>query len=1549
MKGDFTRSTYDASKQYTQVRHQQGRVQVDADFNEQGDLQLSRERALATHVVGQSGAPKADAGFALSLLGSGEDIAFSPGHYYVSGRQCRIDATTQAAQAVGVGLIQVENLKPDGRPLAARQWIALTGAGGVTYTGRIVSVTQATRRIAVTPDIADIAPFAQASLRRLVTYATQPGLAQSDLIDAAQQNLNVPDGRYAAYLEVWERAVSPLGDPAMREVALGGADTSVRTQLVWQVRLRSVAADAPAPAPKAGDCCAIDGECPALEFPAPTGRLLARAQPDAVSDDPCILGATGGYRRLENQLYRVEIHRGNENGGDATFKWSRENGSVETRWSGQSGNDLQVSSTGRDSHLGFHPGDWIELFDETAELLHLPGTLVRIDAVKEGVLTIAPATADGSTTRADFPLNPRIRRWDMVGLGLGGRGERLVEVPVADEGFLSLESGVQIQFETGKTYRSGDYWILPARTATRDVEWPRDASQKPLWQAPQGIVRHQALLGTFTRTGGTLALHDCRELFPSLSALCASDICYQSGCDLTATNVQDALDALCRARDLRWHNKHLHGHGVVCGLQVFCPAETDLTRRSVRILSGYALDCEGNDLVLEEEASFPLLERVLAHDAQAAQADRWLDATGKGDVCLVVRKGTEGEPVFELRKYDKDSHSLKSRLDDTLLLKFYRECIEGVFKQIQEELTPGPNEANQPAGPKTQLMAALVNLAIQVVDPATGQYVFLSKREHDLLLRFYNRLKSILRDETFCGLYDEAAPFPAYPFSDLAIDTLFGKNHHVRLRARPLTREVYSFGPGLHPTAPSSLVNRYDAETMRLVERIDVNAGAVLAFDAPEPKASTGAVLDIGFSPDGKRIYVTWATRNGDDTLFRQGAFNAKGAISWGPVTNLCGVRMVTLATTEADASAVYAVGQKTVTTNGKSTLLGTGLYRIKPEQPDADPKVLIAFNSAGHLVIAKDGSAFMTAQTGPTTEPKRYNRIRAVTLPLSDNSNPDDINLTDPGEDDIAILPQPTGDGHLVFHVGITQNGKELESYDYPPRRRNVAKLAQLPSTHVRLATLTSRGANVPGRVFVSLEESFTVHMATVTRSGADWQSEYALPTQVSPVAMASHEGEDETLFILNQGSNTITVASGNTLGSRFRFDFDALRAYREQALKAYIDLLAGFLQYLKDCLCEHFLLECPSCGQDDAIELACISIRNNKAYKICNFAGRKYVKSFPAVDWWMSLVPVMPVMRHFLGEFCCMLLPNLFGKVKTTAPARAPNTFGKAKVTSAPARTFSSAGQALNFNSIKSLIGNKFTLFNGAVKSSGASQAVDNLNRSAEVDAAVLNQPTTRATATLEKKGIKVRTAAFDATEAASAPKFTALLRQPNANEELVLHEKDGRVAYYTIENKAASAATAVPGATSGTDGGKDVVTTPAVTLAEFQSLKDAVAVRDKEIAELRLSVQTQNLQLQNVAVLSNRLQLLEGALVQLRPQGGLVVNTNAPAVGAERDVAVSPQNTLILLGDAAKTASPAPAAPIETPAKAASTKAEKTTTAAAKKAATKTNTSKTKGRTK
>ncbi|MDE3084307.1 MAG: hypothetical protein KGJ37_03680, partial [Verrucomicrobiota bacterium] len=66
MKADLSRSTFSQKKHYHDVRLQQGRVQLDADWNEQIDIAAHRVETETLDVVGKCGAPEHNAAFALA-------------------------------------------------------------------------------------------------------------------------------------------------------------------------------------------------------------------------------------------------------------------------------------------------------------------------------------------------------------------------------------------------------------------------------------------------------------------------------------------------------------------------------------------------------------------------------------------------------------------------------------------------------------------------------------------------------------------------------------------------------------------------------------------------------------------------------------------------------------------------------------------------------------------------------------------------------------------------------------------------------------------------------------------------------------------------------------------------------------------------------------------------------------------------------------------------------------------------------------------------------------------------------------------------------------------------------------------------------------------------------------------------------------------------------------------------------------------------------------------------------------------------------------------
>ena len=314
----------------------------------------------------------------------------------------------------------------------------------------------------------------------------------------------LPTRTFLAYLDIWERHVTALDDGRIREVALGGTDTATRSQVVWQVK---IAADGPDGKPWTIRTRAdLEKLWPAVikRFRPDSGTLAAGTADPVDETDPCITPPAAGFRGPENQLYRVEIVNPGP-AGDATFVWSRENGSVVSGWD-QQGNRLTLADPGRDRKRGFEPAHWVELTDDVHELTGTPATFARVTSVEAGVLTVDADTATGPLDSATFRANPKLRRWD-------SDGPQRVEVPAVGDGWIPLEDGVRIRFASDAMYRTGDYWLIPARVLG-GVEWPVVdglAVQRP----PHGVQHHFAPLALFVSGGAAAGFTrvECRYRF----------------------------------------------------------------------------------------------------------------------------------------------------------------------------------------------------------------------------------------------------------------------------------------------------------------------------------------------------------------------------------------------------------------------------------------------------------------------------------------------------------------------------------------------------------------------------------------------------------------------------------------------------------------------------------------------------------------------------------------------------------------------------------------------------------------------------------------------------------------------------------------------------------------------------------------------------------------------------------------------------------------------------------------------------------------------------
>jgi hypothetical protein len=245
------------------------------------------------------------------------------------------------------------------------------------------------------------------------------------------------------------------------------------------------------------------------------GQLSASVADGETSTDPCTISPKSAYRGLENQLYRVEIHRPGKE-GVATFMYSRDNGSVCFPLISLAGGEAEVESLGRDDRHRLRIGDWVEVVYDEVVLRGEPTALAQVIQLDEsaGRVTLAPpdGTAlpvypmrDPMTPPGDAVHHPFLRRWDQRERQ---RGKGSLPKWAADDGALVLMEGVPLPLEDGVLvtfskpapadpahhYQSGDHWLIPARVATADVEWPRTEKGVAIPQAPNGIKHHYAPL-----------------------------------------------------------------------------------------------------------------------------------------------------------------------------------------------------------------------------------------------------------------------------------------------------------------------------------------------------------------------------------------------------------------------------------------------------------------------------------------------------------------------------------------------------------------------------------------------------------------------------------------------------------------------------------------------------------------------------------------------------------------------------------------------------------------------------------------------------------------------------------------------------------------------------------------------------------------------------------------------------------------------------------------------------------------------------------------------
>ncbi|HVR35260.1 MAG TPA: hypothetical protein VMS21_05355, partial [Methylomirabilota bacterium] len=672
----------------------------------------------------------------------------------------------------------------------------------------------------------------------------------------------------------------------------------------------------------------------------------------------------------------------------------------------------------------------------------------------------------------------------------------------------------------------------------------------------------------------------------------------------------------------------------------------------------------------------------------------------------------------------------------------------------------------------------------------------------------------------------------AYPFPNLDIDTVFGKGGLSRVRVRPDGQFAYAFDePG------ASTVYAFDVAKGELAAELTL----------PTVSGMQVAVTDVAFfTAKGKPRVLVAASGNAGSVLVQYDSANHK------PVANgqtiLQGKKITRLAGTPLDTRHLYAAVKR------------EGLFRFNPESFGiADfRQPMAAFNATGHLDVAGPFACATAASSDVQTETDTYDRIALIRIG-NEQADAQFISLNDPdghratGTDGLSMVFSAARTGirlsrraaagdfsqgafaYVTVNAKVNQTQKRLLAVDLLRGTVN-AEIPLGTSGPVRSAPDFNHSF-----LMVSLAEDF--RMLWIDPRTNKVSPAQSLPLQMYPLDLATAPaGRQSMVIAANRVSNTLTLIPGRHIGAEAPLDVSALETYRDNLLAAFFQLLLRLGQQVKDCLCDHLLVDCPVCEDNDLIVLACIEIKTGQVHHVCNFS-RHEVITFPKLKYWLSAVPVIPFVTWGIEKFCCIILSELF----------ADATKGRNDLVSS--RTLGAATERANlvrFSAAASEQLGRMRLLGGHVFESSRAKAVARPAAAAESGvrtAEVLHLSPDAATRTLSDSGVEVaRVAEYDEALGGSAIKdIRDVPTRVQPGEKLNLFTREGKVVFYTIAREEPAVVVGTARAEARPSAGGTVA--PAATRDEMAALKvelDALkkshkaelAARDKELAALKAS---------------------------------------------------------------------------------------------------------------
>jgi hypothetical protein len=445
MASDRARDSFDPARKWRGLVAQQGRVTLEADWNEAAAIQAQSDRLSELDVIGPLGSPHG--GYGVTADGSGSPPSSPPGSGW-------------GPLTVGQGTVYV-----GGTRLDLDQDCQLDGTPQPDW------LDQSTSTVWLAPEAAPS------------SAPTSPPAAPNELV----------------YLLAVEQEVSALEVPELADVALGGPDTMQRLRVLQRfVRWPTFSAD----------CTLAWAEVQAawqtigLNFDRTTMLLGSAAQLE-VSFDPvqpstsaCEPAATGGYLGPENQMIRVQVASVDPDTGVPTIVWGFDNATflyqLSAAGSGSSGFVLTFAKNPVDNYHYPQAGQAVEFLRDAAAVSPTDDGNPPFGYIASGSGFVTTVTtpydpsfmtlgvadqppADYLATSATPQLYLRV--WQ-------GTAEAPPGTPV-ELATAGVSTGIQVTLTSSSgSFHPGDFWYLSVRPSVPNQVYPARIAASP--QPPDG-------------------------------------------------------------------------------------------------------------------------------------------------------------------------------------------------------------------------------------------------------------------------------------------------------------------------------------------------------------------------------------------------------------------------------------------------------------------------------------------------------------------------------------------------------------------------------------------------------------------------------------------------------------------------------------------------------------------------------------------------------------------------------------------------------------------------------------------------------------------------------------------------------------------------------------------------------------------------------------------------------------------------------------------------------------------------------------------------------